>query len=130
LQHFRIVAATGNSGLKSIAHPALCHGALAIASVNSQGSLSGFSNHDPNKTYYKAPGGDGPPGQTPTEHVGKDTKTAKPVAGTSMAAAYASGVAALYFEEWDNLRSSGTVPRTFDSYFKSKITSQNLIQFV
>jgi len=95
-----VVASTGNDGNKNaIAYPAACPDAIAVAAVNRLKQVAAFSNEDPKKQYYTAPGGDGQITGSPTEYVGTDNQTKKRFAGTSMAAAYAAGVIALLLEQ-------------------------------
>jgi hypothetical protein len=121
-----VLAATGNSGLKSIAYPAACPGVVAVASVNSSDSLSAFSNHDPTGTYHTAPGGEGLPRSTPSEYVGQDpTKKGVLHAGTSMAAAYASGVVALLFDRWNR----SPLRTNFPDHIQRTIAGMRLIRW-
>jgi subtilisin family serine protease len=123
-----VVAAAGNGGLPSIAHPAACPKALPVASINQNQAPSGFSNYDPNGSYYLAPGGDGPAHKQPTEFVGTDPGTGALHAGTSMAAGYASGVLALFYQEFVS-GSSYTSPSGFPTYVSTKVANRTLICF-
>jgi subtilisin family serine protease len=97
---FRIyVAATGNE-FSSIRFndPAEFGNAVAVGSVNASNYRSRYSNYGTanHPCYVLAPGGEEDPPKTILEHVGTCGHTAQnPCLGTSVAAAYASGMLAL-----------------------------------
>lgn len=93
------VAAAGNAGNPALAYPARFGQVAAIGAITSAYALSDESNYGntdhhaaPHASHFVMPGGnDGPSG---TESVGWFAGTSDVWHGTSMAAAYATGVAA------------------------------------
>lgn len=96
------VTATGNNNSSSINYPAEFPVTFAVGSVNSKFERSSFSNYGTSKAeYVMLPGGEEASG-SPSEWVGegKDDKgNTTYCLGTSPAAAYASGLLALYWAD-------------------------------
>lgn len=96
------VTATGNNSSSSINYPAEFPITLAVGAVNSKFERSSFSNYGTSKAeYVMLPGGEEASG-SPSEWVGegKDDKgNTTYCLGTSPAAAYASGLLALYWAD-------------------------------
>jgi subtilisin family serine protease len=99
-----VVAAAGNKTVASLSYPARLEESIAVVSVNSANTLSSFSNYGTSahngakhNAVFAAPGGDdAKKGAPATERVGSNAAGTKDYFGTSHAAAYASGVVALY----------------------------------
>jgi hypothetical protein len=90
-----LVAATGNDGIATgFDAPALWDFTVAVGSINDNKDRSSFSNYGTSghSRYFMMPGGEESSG-TVSEWVGEATHKCY---GTSVAAAYASGVLALY----------------------------------
>ena len=96
------VTATGNNGASGVNYPAEFPMTLAVGSVNSKFERSGFSNYGTSKAeYVMLPGGEEASG-APSEWVGEgqdDKGKTTYCLGTSRAAAYASGLLALYWAD-------------------------------
>lgn len=90
------VAATGNSSSTTgFEFPASSPQCIAVGAVDSGGTRSSFSSYGTtHKRYLMAPGGQGA-AKAFTEHVGTST-TGNACAGTSVSAAYVSGMLALF----------------------------------
>jgi hypothetical protein len=90
------VTATGNDGASKFDHPAAYDSTLAVGSINSKLKRSSFSNYGTQHHHYLVmPGGDyDDVNQTFVEWAGEGTSGK--CLGTSAAAAYASGMLALY----------------------------------
>jgi subtilisin family serine protease len=93
------VTATGNDGNSTgFDYPAAYPDSLAVGSVNSNLKRSSFSNYGTtHSNYLMLPGGDEDAVQNPTEWVGAGSNNK--CLGTSVAAAYASGMMALYWSD-------------------------------
>jgi Subtilase family len=93
------VAAAGNDNDPQVDYPAHYPVTLAVGAVNSKFERSSFSNYGANKSeYFVMPGGEEAAG-APTEWVGEGQDSAGATTyclGTSPAAAYASGLLAIY----------------------------------
>jgi hypothetical protein len=97
-----LVAATGNNGVATgFDAPAAWNFTVAVGSINSSASRSSFSNYGTSGhgQYIMMPGGEENQGAA-TEWVGEATHKCY---GTSVAAAYASGVFALYLAKYPSL---------------------------
>ncbi len=78
-----VVSAAGNSGADGVSSPAADPNSLAVSSVNSNGSISSFSQHHPILTDVFAPGSNI---RAANQNGGTTTKS-----GTSMAAPHVAG---------------------------------------
>ena len=97
-----VVAAAGNENRNELAYPARFNHAVAISSVNSRLKRSSFSNYgttnsdgQPHENRFALPGGETEPPAEPIGSFGTDTRN---MAGTSHAAAYATGVVAHFWQ--------------------------------
>jgi subtilisin family serine protease len=95
-----IVGAAGNMGKTELTFPARYSSVVAVESVDGALNLSRFSNRSTldheghsHKNVFLVPGGRGVPQGTPSEYVGMSASGALHW-GTSVAAAYASGIIA------------------------------------
>ncbi len=91
-----LVASAGNRGAAELEYPARFDEVMAISSVNSSCRRSSFSNYNgtgtPHPKHFALPGGE--TAQTGLELVGSFGADVNNAAGTSHAAAYASGLLA------------------------------------
>lgn len=115
-----IVAAAGNAGTNELSFPARFGGVMAVAAVNGSKALSRFSNSsvvdqngNPHDEVFVAPGGDDP---VPAESVGHSNRS-KAYWGTSMAAAYATGLVA---RVWSEPRHAAKDRRAIVNYLKHR----------
>ncbi|MEM6386801.1 MAG: S8/S53 family peptidase [Pseudomonadota bacterium] len=98
-----LLASTGNGGHSDrIKYPSRFHEVVTIASIDSAGNHSRFSNYDrtgqAQRHHLCAYGGQTDPGNQPVEHVGLHGTSAR--YGTSHATAYSAGMMALL---WSHL---------------------------
>jgi hypothetical protein len=96
-----VVGAAGNDSLQSLSFPARFGTVIAIASVNKNRQLSGFTNRSTlnheggsHNNVFVLPGGDQVGTALPTEYIGASSSNGRQYYGTSFAAAYASGIIA------------------------------------
>ena len=93
-----IVAATGNKGVSQLDKPADYSLTLAAGAMNSSYARSAFSNYGASHArFIVMPGGDEDVSQNLTEWIGEGSRGK--CFGTSPAAAYASGILALYLSD-------------------------------
>jgi subtilisin family serine protease len=97
-----VVAAAGNESRNELAYPARFNQALAISSVTSRLKRSSFSNYgtsnsdgQPHQNRFAVPGGET---EAPAENIGSFGTDTRNMAGTSHAAAYATGVVAHFWQ--------------------------------
>jgi subtilisin family serine protease len=104
-----LVASAGNRGAAELEYPSRFEEVIAISSVNSLCRRSSFSNYNgtgrPHPNHCALPGGET---QTPQELVGSFGADVSIAAGTSHAAAYASGLLA---HLWNRARQEERNPR-------------------
>lgn len=105
-----LVASSGNSGVAELEYPARFDEVVAISSINSSCRRSSFSNYNgsgtPHPNHFALPGGE--TARTGRELVGGFGADIKNAAGTSHAAAYASGLLA---HLWNRARPEERNPR-------------------
>src|SRR5262249_23010991 len=95
-----VVAAAGNNGWATATYPAACPGAIGVAATDSNDNVPYWSNFGSPNVFLSAPGV-----SILTTAKGGGYTT---VDGTSLAAPYASGLAALLFSQ-DPLRTASVV---------------------
>jgi subtilisin family serine protease len=95
-----VVAAAGNNGWSTATYPAACPGAIGVAATDSNDNIPYWSNFGSPNVFLSAPG----VSILTTARGGGYTT----VDGTSLAAPYASGLAALLFSQ-DPLRTASVV---------------------
>lgn len=96
-----VVAASGNSGQNTPQVPASCNGAISVGATGPDDAITGYSTTNGHVDVV-APGGAGTGSEADTEiattswwQVGERTEDYIAIAGTSFAAPYVSGMAAL-----------------------------------
>lgn len=111
-----IIAAAGNDGDSTVNYPAGYDNVISVGSIDRNNNRSSFSNYN-SSIDICAPGGDGLPYDSGDIYSTIPSNTYGYKAGTSMAAPFVSGLAALIFSQnpsWTNTQVENQITSTAD----------------
>jgi subtilisin family serine protease len=114
------VAAAGNSAKNNdtvLTYPANYDNVLSVAAADNSGKLAGFSNFGKNKVHLAAPGVN-VFSTIPLSKASDSSQAYKAMSGTSMAAPYVAGSAALVLTAFPDLTPKQLISRIFNTTTK------------